>query len=814
MPAPTLATTEKCTGCAACMNRCPQQAISMELCGDGFYRPKVNTDICIGCGVCSKVCPVLKTQSQQEHTAKATCYTGWLTDEAKRLASSSGGAFTALAELVLASGGCVFGVELKPDMSAAHICVEKTEDLVKLRGSKYIPSTKGGIYRKVEAELSTGRKVLFTGTPCEIFGLFGYLRKNHDNLITCDIACHGVPSPLLFKRYLNYLKTQIGAPVSSLDFRNKESGWMSYSIRAYASSTNKSLSTVNWDDPYMQGFLSNACLKPACYSCRWHEPHRADITLADAWGIHRVRPEWDHSRGVSLMLAHTEKGRQALESAAAQGALFLHREEESAAAQLIHANEGLVHQPMPVPQRRKRFLQDLNSILPLPAVLDMHLTTTHPRKLRKDIAIIGLWMTCNYGAVLTDFALYRLLQDMGYDPILLDHSLASGGIARFMDPETPFRRFLKEQQIETTRPLNTGDDMEQLNDMADTFMVGSDQMWHIALWERPDLRPLVGYYMLDFVRPDKRKIAFASSFGTDNVSAGVETRQWEAALLHLFDSVSVREDSAAAILEQYYQVEAPVVLDPVFLCERSLFDRVADASTQKTEQDFICSYVLDNSPELRELENRLAGELGCRIIHLTDPEAGGNGDFLLNNLKAGMGIPEWLHYISHCRYLITDSYHGVCFAIIYNKPFSAVGNVKRGLTRFESLLRLCELSHRLVLPGMPHEPRKEENWEKVTGILDAHKVQSIKILNDALRSPRKLSTKQANDMAWQNRAKHKTQPPAAPNKCELRARWLHATIYGAGHALLAALHINTAHHRALRVHHGKLRRKIAQQLRG
>ena len=813
MPIPALASATTCTGCSACANRCPQNAIQMSWTSDGFLRPSVQPEACIRCGLCMKVCPVL--QKKENCSIPSTCcYTGWITNEQKRKESSSGGVFTALAERVLEKGGCVFGVALQPDLTAAHICVEDIPSLAKLRGSKYIPSNIAGTFRQAEQMLKKGRYVLFSGTPCEIAGLRTFLRKDYVNLLTCDIACHGAPSHLLFEKYLKFMERMEGSKVSHVSFRNKDSGWLNYSLKSSFEQGEDAFTSAAWSDPFMQGFLSNAALKPACYGCQWHAPHQADLTLADAWGIHTVRPEWDHQNGISLILAHTEKGRNALQEARESSILFLHEENEENAEKLIAANEGLVHQPTPIPRRRERFLKSLEGYHPLPAVLDEHLTSCSPRKLRKDVGIIGLWMTCNYGAILTDFALYRLLQDMGYDPILLDHSLASGSIAQFMDPETPFRRFLREEGIETTRPLNTGSDVEELNDSIDTFMVGSDQMWHIALWEKPELKPLIAYYLLDFVRPDKRKIAFASSFGTDKVSATPETRQWEASLMRLFDSISVREDSASYILKQYYGVQAPQVLDPVFLCSRRYFDQVVEGCSAQEDSNFICSYVLDNRPEIRAFETQLSEQMGCKVVHLTDPETKQNEDFFLNNLRNDIGVPEWLYYISHCQYLITDSYHGMCFAIIYNIPFTAIGNAKRGLTRFESLLRLVGLSNRLITPGQQLDIQPDIDWSTVNQILAEHKERSTQLLTSALTAPRKLHTQQANDAAWAMRS-YSPRPTQSPqqSRAKLYGQWLNAATRGLAHLLLARLHINSGHHHKLRMYHGKRRREISNELR-
>ena len=221
MPSPALASTISCTGCAACANRCPHNAIHMLRTEDGFYRPEIDSSQCIGCGACVKACPALQNRKSGDAPATTTCYTGWITNDEKRKASSSGGAFTALAEQILSKGGCIYGVALQHDLEAAHTCVEEASALAGIRGSKYIPSRVGLTFREAEKQLKKGRLVLFSGTPCEIAGLKSYLRKEYANLFTCDFSCHGTPSLKLFEKYVSFINREAGDSVKHILFRDK-----------------------------------------------------------------------------------------------------------------------------------------------------------------------------------------------------------------------------------------------------------------------------------------------------------------------------------------------------------------------------------------------------------------------------------------------------------------------------------------------------------------------------------------------------------------------------------------------------------------
>lgn len=301
--------TEKhnCTGCHACSNICPKQCITMEADSEGFLYPKVDLDSCVDCGLCEKVCPVLNKLKVENEPRAYACYNK---NEQIRLESSSGGIFTLIAEQVINDSGVVFGVGLDKALTALHSYVETKEQLKAFRGSKYVQSKIGETYKKAEAFLNQNKKVLFTGTPCQIAGLKAYLQKDYDNLICVDIICHGVPSPKVWEKYLSYQEKLVGAKAQGAHFRHKNKGWNRFSMALEFKNGDKQIQTLD-KDLYMQAFLKDTCLRPSCYKCNFKTLHRqSDITIADFWGIEKVLPKLDDDKGTSLLLVNSVKGKE------------------------------------------------------------------------------------------------------------------------------------------------------------------------------------------------------------------------------------------------------------------------------------------------------------------------------------------------------------------------------------------------------------------------------------------------------------------------------------------------------------------------
>ena len=310
----TVTEKSKCSGCYACYNACPKGCIQMIADEEGFWYPQVNTENCIGCGVCEKVCPIIHKWQPDESSFTKT-FAALNKNEEIRLQSSSGGIFTLIAESILEQGGVVFGAAFSDDFrSVHHIYVDKKSALEKLRGSKYVQSNIGDTYQQAKRFLDDGRKVLFTGTPCQIGGLYSFLRKPYENLYTQDIICHGVPSPLVWEKYVEERENKAESKTQRMFFRHKKYGWKTFAVLFEFSNNKKYLKDLQ-EDPFMRAFLSNACLRPSCHACSFKSIERqADITLADFWGVQSVMPDMDDDKGTSVILIHSKKGQSLIDS--------------------------------------------------------------------------------------------------------------------------------------------------------------------------------------------------------------------------------------------------------------------------------------------------------------------------------------------------------------------------------------------------------------------------------------------------------------------------------------------------------------------
>lgn len=298
---------QKCSGCSACANICPKNCITMEQDTEGFLYPKIDKTKCVSCCICEKFCPAINriniVNKQKEAYA---CFTK---DEETRLNSSSGGLFTEIASWIIQNNGVVFGASFTKDFyTVEHIEVDNLSALEKLRGSKYLQSDIGDTYKKAKNYLEQGRYVLFSGTPCQIVGLKSYLGKDYDNLFTQDIICHGVPSQLVWKKYLLYLEKKYKSKTKSVSFRNKRYGWENYCISIELEKGRYIKRNV--DDNYMKAFLSDLDLRPSCYDCHYKTKDRiSDFTLADFWGVKNILPEMNDDKGTSLIVLHTKKAK-------------------------------------------------------------------------------------------------------------------------------------------------------------------------------------------------------------------------------------------------------------------------------------------------------------------------------------------------------------------------------------------------------------------------------------------------------------------------------------------------------------------------
>lgn len=298
-----------CTGCGACYNACPVDAIAMQ--GDkyGFYKPVIDKAKCINCGSCEKICP-LDNYTSKNNEPKASALIN--KDEVTRLKCASGGAFSAFAKYILEQNGIVYGVIWNNDIVAIHSRAENIEQLGKMYSSKYVQANTLDTFQQVKKDLKEEKLVLYSGTPCQIAGLKSYLKKDYENLITVDLVCHGVPSPLIFEKYKQeFLQNKPNEQLININFRSKLIGWnSSHTITdIYTNIKLYSLKKIN----YMKAFLYNAAINTSCLDCQFNKiPRIADLTIGDFWGVDEYDSSLNDKKGTSIILINNEKGQNLL----------------------------------------------------------------------------------------------------------------------------------------------------------------------------------------------------------------------------------------------------------------------------------------------------------------------------------------------------------------------------------------------------------------------------------------------------------------------------------------------------------------------
>lgn len=359
---------DACCGCGACSAACPKGCISMERDNLGFSRPIVNAEICIDCGACEQACPAIGERSVDQLKSVS-----WAKSDSSELLdrSSSGGIFGLLARKVLSEGGVVCGAAFDEGCrTVRHVLVGNETGLDAVMRSKYVQSSIGKeVYRGVRNAIRSGRRVLFAGTACQVAGMRGYLGKlgESDLFLSVDVICHGVPSPELWSRWIDYRGEAFGSDVCDVNMRSKTTGWLSYSAAykhaAEKDNTRDIESRVFGEDWYMKAFLANASLRSSCLACPAKRSSGADVTLGDFWGFQNIHPEVDCSKGVSAVLCNSKKGERAFKAISRitlNGSATLD--------EVVAGNPSLIRSVSPHPMRDE-FLNDVASGSSIPDLM-------------------------------------------------------------------------------------------------------------------------------------------------------------------------------------------------------------------------------------------------------------------------------------------------------------------------------------------------------------------------------------------------------------------------------------------------------------
>lgn len=295
---------QDCCGCTACASICPKCSISMKEDNEGFLYPEVNKSTCVNCGLCDKACPVLNPQKCENTNRKS--YIVQNKDKNILRESTSGGAFTAIAEYVLRRNGVVFGATFNKSFKVEHTFIENIDDLKLFRNSKYVQSDINDSYTKAKLFLDEGRMVCFSGTPCQIQGLKLYLKKDYENLVTVDVVCRAVPSPGVWNDYFNYINK--GHNIKRIRFRDKTLGYQ-YSTFEITKADGKKVRGGIESDKWLRMFFSGMIIRPSCASCKFRNISRvSDFTIWDCFNVYKYEANLNEKLGATRVVIHSDLG--------------------------------------------------------------------------------------------------------------------------------------------------------------------------------------------------------------------------------------------------------------------------------------------------------------------------------------------------------------------------------------------------------------------------------------------------------------------------------------------------------------------------
>ena len=664
---------EKCVACGACENICPTNAIVMNYDENGFMYPCIGEE-CTHCGKCKSVCQVIKPI---ELYNEPDAYAVWNKNEEIRKKSSSGGFFSIIAQYVINKGGIVFGAVYANDFKSVYISEAKTmTEVALMRGSKYVFSETRNSFQLVKKYLDEGKYVLYTGNPCEVAGLIGYLGKPYERLITCDFVCHGANS---VKAYRSWLKEFTGnQKIKTLDFRDKSVYKWSTTATAYLEN-GEEIRQDHENCFWYKGFLEGVTIRENCSECPYAKSERvADFTMADAWQIGRINKAYNDQWGTSLVLVNSKKAKSIYETIRYEMALC-----EKISLAEIRKYNGYLNHPQLAHPSRKFFFSHLDKD-------GYHKSLWYGRGLRWDVGIVGWWFASNYGSALTYYVLGKSIEQMGKSvifipvPQLNNHNwdVDTQIVEKFMAKHF---RIAKKRQY---------DNLKEVNQFCDSFLLGSDQMWTESTTK------LVGYsFFLDFVDKEKKKIACATSFGASKFNSDLKMRYTARDYLKQFDAISVRENSGVEICRDKFGINAEQIIDPIFWEGEKVFDEIIikNDCNDLPERYLLC-YMLDPDCKKRDLVQYVAKKNQLKILTVFGLKEyeGAKNNWNIGAIVEKPTIEEFLLLIKNCEFLLTDSHHGTCLGIIFHKNYFAIGNEKRGIDRFTTVAKKLGTTDRIL----------------------------------------------------------------------------------------------------------------------
>lgn len=711
-----------CCGCGACVSCCPVDAIKMDYDEQDWHlRPIVDKSKCIKCGKCLKICPAINDKIQENFEPFG--YAAVAKDDIRQK-SSSGGLFSLLANYILSKKGYVAGAVYDDNLVVKHIVSNKQEDIEHMRGSKYVQSDASSIYAEVEKLLKDGNLVLFSGTPCQVAAMKNYVQKDYENLWCVDILCHGTPSPKVFDYYLNenFDKSQI----ANVIFRNKDHRNGTPGSLTVVMKDGKEYYSEYFDNSYYKAFLENLTEREACFNCKFAEfPRVGDVSIGDFWGAKTTQTKIDYEKGCSIITINNKKGE------------FLWK----SIKRKLKAIEQYPLETLMSWNRNKKELSHNNHYKELPYQIKKHnsLRTAVDNLIndKYDVGVFGTTMNPNFGGLITYWALYEAIEKLDFRTLLINRPVFSD-----IDKQTTHSTIFFNKYCNTTNFLDPNN-LTILNNLADKFVLGSDQVWNHNLFSCWNMS-----LYFDFINDDKIKIAYASSFGHNYHDIKEEKKGQASKNFKHFDYIGVRESDGVNILKNNYNVESTHVMDPVFLVDKNRYIELSQESNINTNNRYVGSYIIEPNDYKLAVIKQITNYLKIDNLNTTDGNQlyfkGKSQWFEDRNMhiQADATIHDWLKIIINSEFVITDSYHATCFCIMFNKPFILLQE-RWALSRIESLMNMFCLHDRWIQLNNINDFKINKNWfytlsPQINDILGSHVDISKDWLNTALKSSKTI----------------------------------------------------------------------------
>ena len=768
-------TIENCTGCALCADVCPHNAITMAEDENGYVHPKLNKDICEECGVCERKCIAIHPDEVQRHSlADEIPYAAWTTDNRLIRDSASGGIFAqAAVDFLETKGARVYGAALTEQSYVRHIGIERREDITLLQNSKYQQSDTSGIYRQVLSDLKAGKRVLFSGTPCQVAALYK-LAGDNANLFTAELVCHGVPS-----NYLAQLAVKLEGARRIAQYRTKSLGWEKGNRTVYAAQDGTVYEKDRFrNDFHFRAYLSFAINRKSCRKCPFARAERvADITLGDFWGLNKAK--YGHFEGVSVVLVNSAKGRFLTDSANIVKKLTTWEE-------ITRVNQNLymptayytVNLSDKVHLLKKLSLWKQKLVLQngvqnryvdfiyqkLFALLTINRRVRYRRegekrrkallddirRIKPKAGILTTYFAANFGAMLQPFALKRVLENEGCDVELIRYkqkNVYDGHLPISMEKikqvgfsgllgviaALPFS-FLQYRRLQHFKReyLQPDDSFEAAIPMnKDYYFFGSDQIWNPKNTGGFD-----EVYFGNFkVKPSAKKIAYAAS--GERIAYTETECSYLKKNLQNFDAISVREKTLKQQLEKNTGVtDIEVVLDPTLLATQDILNELP-CTNPLPDEPFVFFYQLRKSLDYLSKIHGFARSKRMKLVIISSTP---KKDLLLYALKhkdvlykPSAGMDVFLGCERFAEYVFTPSFHGCAFAIIYHKHLFAL-QLEDGLdTRVQDLLCLTGMRERCVHLNENWTQIPETDYSVVEAKLEQLRTSSMKYIRKNLK---------------------------------------------------------------------------------